>query len=119
MHRRFSPLAPALLHPSQVTPATLIASRAIKKYFTGVLDASVTCFPPFPGVERELLRAQIARIVAATVLVPSGKLVIDEESEAVPKPLIAPEEYTPVEPAEMSSGANWCHLYGGILGTGC
>jgi len=101
-----------------VTPALVIASRGIKKYFTGDLGASVTCFPPFPGSEREYLRAQIARIAAATVLLPSGKLAIDEESEAVPKPLITPEEYTPVEPTEMVSGDNWVHLYGGILAIG-
>jgi len=101
-----------------VTPAAVIASRSIKKYFTGDLEAPVTCFPPFPGVEKDFLRAQIARIAAATVLVPLGKLIIDEESEAAIKPLISPEEYTAVEPAEMLSGDSWTHLYGGILQIG-
>jgi len=111
-------LTDAFVQLPDVTPEIIVASRGIKKYFTGDLDAPLTCFPPFPGSEREYLRAQIARIAASTVLVPSGKLVIDEESEAVPKPLISPEEYTPVEPGEMASGDNWVHLYGGILAIG-
>lgn len=64
------------------------------------------------------MRAQIARIAAATVLVPSGKLQIDDESEEVIKPLITPEDYSPVDATEMASGENWCHLYGGILAIG-
>ena len=69
-------------------------------------------------MESCFLRAQIARIAQATVLVPMGKLVVDEESELIPKPLIAPEEYTPVEAADMANGDNWCHLYGGLLAIG-
>ena len=102
----------------QTSPAKVIAAGKIKKFFTGDLSASVSCFPSFPGKEGCFLRAQIARIAQATVLVPMGKLVVDEESEATPKPLIASEEYTPVEPADMASGDNWCHLYGGLLAIG-
>jgi len=49
-----------------VTPAQLVASRKIKKFFTGKLDASVVSYPPFPGNESNYLRAQIARISAGT-----------------------------------------------------
>jgi len=101
-----------------VTPPQVLAATKIKKYFTGSLSAPVACFPPFPGDESCYLRAQIGRIAAATVLVPSGKLAVDEESEAVPKPVIKAEEYAPVEPAEMASGDNWVHLYGGVLAIG-
>lgn len=101
-----------------VTPEQVLAAGKIKKYFTGDLASSVTCFPPFPGDESVLLRAQIARIAAATHLVPVGKLVVDEESEEVPKPIKPNEEYAPVDSAEMMSGDNWSHLYGGILATG-
>jgi len=102
----------------EVTPLQVLAASKIKKYFTGDLSAAIACFPPFPGDESVFLRAQIARIACASVLVPLGKLVVDEESEATIKPLIAPEEYSAVEPAEMASGDNWCHLYGGLLAIG-
>lgn len=109
----------SLPHPYlQVTPPQVVAASKIKKYFTGDLSSPVTCFPPFPGDESVFLRAQIARIVAATVLVPQGKLQVDEESEEVIKPLISPEEYSPVEPSEMINGESWCHLYGGVLNIG-
>jgi len=101
-----------------VTPNQVLAASKIRKYFTGDLSAPVNCFPPFPGNEASFLRAQIARIAAATVLVPVGKLQVDDESEEVVKPLVQPEEYTPVDPSEMMSGENWCHLYGGILAIG-
>ncbi|KAL3902550.1 MAG: hypothetical protein SGPRY_012020 [Prymnesium sp.] len=98
--------------------ADVVAASKIKKYLTGDLSSPVTCFPPFPGDESVFLRAQIARIVAATVLVPQGKLQVDEESEEVIKPLISPEEYSPVEANEMINGESWCHLYGGVLNIG-
>jgi radial spoke head protein 4A len=55
-----------------VTMAQIAASRKIKKYFTGDLNATVACYPPFPGTEQNLLRAQITRIANSTILVPDG-----------------------------------------------
>jgi len=103
-----------------ITPPQVLAALKIKKFFTGNLTSAVSCFPPFPGDESVYLRAQIARIACATVLVPSGKLQVDEESEVEPKPIIAvpAEDYTPVEPNDMASGDNWVHLYGGMLQIG-
>jgi radial spoke head protein 4/6 len=43
-------------------PHHIVAARMIKKMLTGNLNASVDSCPPFPGKERNLLRAQIARI---------------------------------------------------------
>lgn len=101
-----------------VTPAQVIASATIKKYMTGSLSAPVRCYPPFPGSEREYLRAQIARIAAATMLVPAGKFKLDEEVEEGPKPVVSEEEYEPKPAAEMAELGNWCRLYGGILKIG-
>lgn len=70
-----------------VTPAQVLASSTIKKYFSGDLSAPLACYPPFPGGEKEYLRAQIARISAATVLVPAGKLALEEVEEG-PAPII-------------------------------
>jgi len=100
------------------TPDAVLASMAIKKYFTGELGAPVNCYPPFPGAEKEYLRAQIARIAQATVLVPAGKFQLDEEVEEGPKPIIPVEEYEPKAAAEMTDLENWCRLYGGILKIG-
>jgi len=63
------------------TPSEIQASRGIKKYFTGDLDAEVDSFPVFPGKEINLLRAQIGRIAAGTVIAPFGFFSFDGEEE--------------------------------------
>lgn len=52
----------------------------IKYIFTGNLNASINSNPPFPGKERHLLRAQLARITHATQIIPKGLLTVDEET---------------------------------------
>lgn len=53
----------------------------IKHVFTGDLNATIDSNPPFPGRERHLLRAQLARIFHATALTPKGLLEVDDENE--------------------------------------
>ncbi|CAM4545727.1 unnamed protein product [Lepidochelys olivacea] len=62
-----------------VTPAQIVASRKIKKFFTGRLDAPIVSYPPFPGNEANYLRAQIARISAGTQISPLGFYQFGEE----------------------------------------
>ncbi|XP_017729833.1 PREDICTED: radial spoke head protein 6 homolog A isoform X2 [Rhinopithecus bieti] len=62
-----------------VTPAQIVNARKIKKFFTGYLDAPVVSYPPFPGNEANYLRAQIARISAATQVSPLGFYQFSEE----------------------------------------
>ncbi|XP_004381844.1 radial spoke head protein 6 homolog A [Trichechus manatus latirostris] len=62
-----------------VTPAQIVHARKIKKFFTGYLDAPVVSYPPFPGNEANYLRAQIARISAATHISPLGFYQFGEE----------------------------------------
>ncbi|XP_076447335.1 uncharacterized protein LOC143284209 [Babylonia areolata] len=64
-----------------VTPAQITVARKIRKYFTGDLDHKMTTYPPFPGTERNYLRAQIARISAATHVSPIGVFKFDDEGE--------------------------------------
>eukprot|EP00051_Salpingoeca_urceolata_P022288 m.359841 g.359841 ORF g.359841 m.359841 type:complete len:491 (-) comp19951_c4_seq2:66-1538(-) len=64
-----------------VSPAQIAVSRQIKKFFTGNLDTPVVSYPPFEGTEASLLRAQIARITAATHVSPLGLYTFDEEDE--------------------------------------
>lgn len=79
-------------HPSaawrllpDVTPQQINAARAIKRLFTGNLEAEVVASPPFPWDEAVYLRAQLARIVSGTYIAPNGAL---EEAE----PLVEDEE---------------------------
>uniref|UniRef100_A0A7S1IKD4 Radial spokehead-like protein n=1 Tax=Eutreptiella gymnastica TaxID=73025 RepID=A0A7S1IKD4_9EUGL len=125
-------------HLPDVTPQQLNAARQIKKYFTGDLNASINSYPKFPGKEINYLRAQIARIGAATQISPNGALVKhefeedeeeEEEEEGAPKklreektrPLTDPAE----EPPELEEGIksltnpeNWVHHYQYIYLTG-
>nr|KAF6407942.1 radial spoke head 6-like protein A [Molossus molossus] len=62
-----------------VTPNQIVVARKIKKFLTGHLDAPVISYPPFPGNEANYLRAQIARISAATHISPLGFYQFNEE----------------------------------------
>jgi radial spoke head protein 4A len=42
-----------------VTSDQVVKSRLFRKYLTGNLEAPVSSYPPFPGVEKNLLRAQV------------------------------------------------------------
>uniref|UniRef100_A0A8C4WY67 Radial spoke head component 4A n=1 Tax=Eptatretus burgeri TaxID=7764 RepID=A0A8C4WY67_EPTBU len=64
-----------------VRPSDIVSARLIKKLFTGQLNAPVQSFPPFSGSEMYLLRAQIARISAATQVSPLGFYQFEEEEE--------------------------------------
>jgi hypothetical protein len=55
-----------------VKAADITSAREIKKMLTGNLDSPVRSFPFYSGKESALLRAQIARISAATTIVPGG-----------------------------------------------
>lgn len=64
-----------------MTPAQIVAARAIRKLFTGRLDAPVVTFPPFPGNETNYLRAQITRITCTTQISPVGYFQHPEDEE--------------------------------------
>ncbi|RYY32110.1 hypothetical protein EON62_05770, partial [archaeon] len=64
-----------------VTPHQIIVARKLRRFFTGKLDAPVSGHPPFPGTERNLVRATISLISAATVLGLSGAFVPVEGDE--------------------------------------
>lgn len=62
-----------------VTPAQITIARQIRKFFTGCLSTPIISYPPFPGSEANYLRAQIARISAATQVSPLGYFQFGEE----------------------------------------
>lgn len=102
-----------------VTPQQIVYSKRIRKYVTGDLTADVRAYPPFPGKEKEYLRALIARIVAATTLCPVGKFELGEEGEGPPTEVEVGEEGRRPPPAtELGTVGGWCTRYMGILDIG-
>ncbi|XP_026331293.1 radial spoke head protein 6 homolog A, partial [Hyposmocoma kahamanoa] len=55
-----------------LTPDQIKVARLTVHAMTGDLDAEIRLFPPFEGLERNYLRAQIGRIAAATAISPQG-----------------------------------------------
>lgn len=95
----------------------LMASRSIKKMFTGKLDAPVKSYPPFPGMEADYLRCQVARIVAGTTACGSGVFVLDPEAEAEGGPAYKLNEvdeegnggFKPLSAADLVNAEGWVH----------
>ena len=56
----------------------IVAAKKIKKVLTGKLENEVEAYPFFNEKEKYLIRAQIARISAGTILAPKG---VYKESE--------------------------------------
>jgi radial spoke head protein 4A len=81
---------------------------------TGDLNATIDSNPPFPGKERHFLRAQIARIFAATQIAPKGLYEIDEETN---KMKLA-EEFALPSTEELKSIEVWGNVYSSILKVG-
>ncbi|CAM9551581.1 unnamed protein product, partial [Laminaria digitata] len=84
----------------------------IKRYFTGNLDASVPGYPPFPGTEINLLRAQIARITAGVCVSPSGFFEADEDAEPVSIKVAEDEAINEVFPKaveDLMAPDGWVH----------
>lgn len=98
-----------------VKPEHIQAAKLIKYIFTGELNASIQSNPPFPGKERHLLRAQIARITHATCIIPKGLIEVDEESQ---KDKYAEEFSLPGSPDELKSLEIWAHRHKQILQAG-
>jgi hypothetical protein len=92
---------------ADVSLAQIVAARGVNKLLTGNLDAPLNSHPPYPGMERNFLRAQIARISHATTLCPKGYFVAPEEGEGTAE---VNEEYQPLPTAAMHDAASWAHL---------
>jgi radial spoke head protein 4/6 len=91
----------------------MVASQ-IKHQLTGNLNASIDCCPPFPGKERHLLRATVARITHSTELCPKGMYEVDEETNEVK----LAEEFAIPGTDELKSLEAWGHSHPNILQVG-
>lgn len=95
-------------------PEQIIVARMIKHVFTGNLNAEINSNPPFPGKERHLLRATLARISHATSIVPKGLFEIDEETNEMKYS----EEFAMPSTDELKSMETWGNLHPIILKAG-
>jgi len=59
-------------------PSVLIQARKIRYLFTGCLSSEMNQFSPNYGLEKDYLRAQIARITATTHISPAGFYILNE-----------------------------------------
>ena len=66
-----------------VQPQHIEAACKIKKMLSGNLQAKVDSCPAFPGLEKHLLRAQLARIQHSTEIVPVGLYEPGEEEGTI------------------------------------
>jgi radial spoke head protein 4A len=104
-----------------VTCQQIVVSRALRKIFTGDLEAPVYGYPPFPGQEKNYLRAIIARISSDSVIVPDGVFTpglpdgVDAEDESGLM-IMANEEMSsePVPVEEVADPSTWVHMELGL-----
>ncbi|CAL1675127.1 unnamed protein product [Lasius platythorax] len=105
-----------------ITPQQIVIARQIVRYCTGNLETPIHSFPPFPGVEKNYLRAQIARISATTHVSPIGFFTLggegeDEEIEEEREEAYAEGELAenmhyeplPIKDLVDPTMSNWCH----------
>ncbi len=95
-------------------PQYIQFARLIKHVMSGDLNATIDSNPPFPGKERHFLRAQLARIFAATQIAPKGLYEIDEESGKVR----FAEEFSVPATEELKSLEQWGNVQAAILKVG-
>nr|XP_014291117.1 radial spoke head protein 6 homolog A [Halyomorpha halys] len=106
-------------------PEDIVVARKIRKYFKGFLLSKVESYPPFNGMERDLLRAQIARITAGTHISPLGYYQFGGGEEAenlgeeVPEgEIVANLDYEAIPPQDLLKTEFWVHHTPHILRIG-
>lgn len=94
-----------------VSMEQVVKARQFRRLFTGSLDAPVPSYPPFPGSERHLLRAQIACIAGATSISPDGYFDLndDDPPSVVPAEAEAMAERFPKTSSELKDPEGWKH----------
>ena len=100
-------------------PDHIVTARQIKQAFTGDLNKEITSNPTFDGKERHLLRAQIARISAGSIICPKGYYEMTEpENEGDKVEMKLAEEPPTLNSTELQSLEAWGNLYPNILKAG-
>jgi radial spoke head protein 4/6 len=95
-----------------IRPEQIRSARSLRRLFTGNPGSPVSTYPPFQWDESVLLRAQIARITATTVLAPNGWFSV-EEDDAGASVVVPSEEIEPVPMPDKDDldgwFSNWVH----------
>lgn len=94
-----------------VTMEQVVKVRMFKRLLTGNLEAHVPSYPPFPGKEKNLLRAIIACIVGETSISPDGYFELDDSDPPVVKSAEAEQlnERFPKASSELKEPDAWKH----------
>lgn len=101
-----------------LSPSDIAASRAVKVGFTGELNKPIYTNPFFFGQEKHYLRAQIARIMHSTTLLPRALWMEDAENPREILPQEPPEGEDEVEipsTSQMNHPGMWAHASPNIL----
>ena len=100
-----------------VAPREIAASRSIKVLLSGDLERNIYTNPFFFGKEKHYLRAQIARIVHSTTLVPVGLMRIKEDEEREIEENAPEDDAELVMPSthQMANPEMWAHAELNIL----
>jgi radial spoke head protein 4A len=93
----------------------ILSAQKIKKLVSGDLGAAVASFPIFQGTEANYLRAQIARISAEALFVPSGHLAKNDAPEGQEDQVASIDpspEFGEGPGAEaLADAGGWAHAY--------
>lgn len=96
-------------------PIYINAARKINYTLTGKLEAKIITNPHFPGLERDYLRAQIARITHNMTIIPNnGQFKVNPDN----KREYTTEEAKPLKIQDVLNINNWVHFLQGILKEG-
>lgn len=105
-----------------LSPSDLAAAKSIKYHFTGDLERKIITNPFYFKLEKNFLRAQIARISHATSLAPAHSFKLSGDEEEGPRydvePNVAEDEENPIilpSMSEMAKKENWVYLHRNIL----
>lgn len=96
-------------------PVHIKAAREIRYLFTGELDTKIVTNPHFPGLERDYLRCQIARIVQSTTIIPGGMFRPTQDNPIAFEPI---DEAKPLKVKDLIYLNNWVHSLPHILNQG-
>lgn len=91
-------------------PEHIQQAKKIKYLFTGDLEANVVTNPHFPGKEKHLLRAQIARIAFSCSVVPAGIYKTNEDDAKEIELIEQDENFKAPAFNQLCSLDNWVHF---------
>ena len=102
-----------------LNPQDLQSARKIKILLTGDLERPIYSNPFFFGKEKHYLRAQIARIMHSTQLIPKDTFRLVEEDERNIEENVNEETGEIPQPTtlDMAKASNWVHAQPNILKT--